>query len=132
MLHDRRRLAALADLALPAGQAEAEVLAAVQAVLREHPEYVAARDVVEHFRGHPEQVVLEAAAATLLAWDDDYDVEADFLGALASLAEQSARQQTDALSGKKLAEISADERARIVAALRARKRDPHKPDETGQ
>jgi DNA primase len=129
LLHDRDRLGQIEQLPPLPVNPETQALSALLAVLAEHPEYAGARDVVEHFRGCPEQAVIQAAAAGLLEWDEQYDTEADFRGALATLAEQAARQQTDALSQRRLSDISPDERARYMAALKDKKLDRLKPVE---
>jgi DNA primase len=130
LLHDRERLYQLDQLPPLPDNPESQALAALLSVLREHPEYSGARDIVEHFRGRPEQAVIQAAAASLLDWDDQYDAEADFRGALATFAEQSARQQTADLSQRRLSDISPDERARYMAALKDKKLDRLKPVKT--
>ncbi|MCO5760704.1 MAG: DNA primase, partial [Chromatiaceae bacterium] len=84
LLHSRERLASMPDELVLPNHPEAEALASLLAVMREHPE-AGVRDLVEHFRGRPEQASIEAAAAGLLQWDEGYDVEADFQGALATL-----------------------------------------------
>jgi DNA primase len=132
LLHARDRLERMEGLPALPGHPEAQALAALIAVMREHPEYDGPRDLVEHFRGRPEQAIVEAAAAALLDWEAGYDVDADFLGALASLAEQSARQQAAALGQRRLSDIPAEERVRLVAALKDKKLDrlkPVKPDQ---
>ena len=132
LLHDPARLGLLDALpSLPASP-ESQALAAMLAVLREHPEYAVARDIVAHFRGHPEQGLIETAAAALLDWDDGYDVEADLRGALATLQEGSAKAQSEILSRKKLSDISPEERARYMAALKDKKLDRLKPVKPGQ
>lgn len=121
LLHDPGRAARLADFPEVAG-ADVEALQAVVSVAREHPE-MTARDLVEHFRGRPEQSSLEAAAAALLVWDEDYDVEADFQGALARVRAQAGRASVKGLVGRKPSELSDEEKVRLLASLRARKPD---------
>jgi hypothetical protein len=65
--------------------------------------------------------VLEPAAAALLSWGDDYDVEADFQGALATVLAQAGRAQVKGLSGRRPSELSPDEKARLLASLKTRK-----------
>jgi DNA primase len=132
LLHSRSRLEAMPVALVLPNYPEAQALQSLLAVMREHPEYAGARDLVEHFRGHPEQATIEAAAAGLLKWDADYDVEADFQGALATLAEQAAKVETEAISRKNLSDISPDERARYMAALKNKKLDRLKPVEREQ
>ncbi|HNQ04407.1 MAG TPA: DNA primase [Thiobacillaceae bacterium] len=119
LLHDTRRAARLRDLPEQGG-VEARALGAVLALVREHPEYVA-RDVVNHFQARPEQTILEAAAADLLLWDADYDVEADFLGALAAVQRQGVKVALDRLSGKRPSDLSEEEKAHLLASLKNRK-----------
>jgi len=59
------------------------------------------------------------AAAGLLAWDEEYDVEADFQGALNTLSAQ-ARE----LSGRRSSELTTEEKVRLLASLQRRKPDP--------
>ena len=132
LLHSRERLASMPDALVLPGHPEAQALASLLTFMREHPEYAGVRDVVEHFRDQPEQASIEAAAAGLLQWDEDYDVEADFQGALATLAEQAARQETESISRKQLSDISPEERARYMAALKNKKLDRLKPVEREQ
>jgi hypothetical protein len=101
---------------------EAQVLASVLAVVREHPEFTV-RDVVEHFRGRPEQDALEAAAAGLLAWNEVYDVEADFLGALAAVRREGDKAVLGSLSGRRPSDLSPEEKALVLASVKARKPD---------
>ena len=119
VLHGPARAGQLAELP-ESSQAEAQALHAVVSLAREHPE-MAARDIVEHFRGRPEHACLVPAAAALMAWGDDYDVEADFRGALESLLSQAGRAQVRDLSGRKPSELTLDEKARLLASLKSRK-----------
>ena len=119
MLHDPRRAGQLAELP-DSTQTEAQALHALVSVAREHPE-MQARDIVEHFRGRPEHEFLVPAAAALLAWGEDYDVEADFRGALEHVEAQADRAQVKDLSGRKPSDLSPEEKARLLASLKTRK-----------
>ncbi len=119
VLHGPARAGQLAELP-ESSQVEAQALHAVVSLAREHPE-MAARDIVEHFRGRPEHACLVPAAAALMAWGDDYDVEADFRGALDSLLSQAGRAQVRDLSGRKPSDLSPEEKARLLASLKSRK-----------
>ena len=119
VLHDPGRAGQLAELP-DSTQAEAQVLHAVISVAREHPE-MQARDIVEHFRGRPEHDLLVPAAAALLAWGENYDVEADFRGALERIEAQAGRAQVKDLSGRKPSDLSPEEKARLLASLKTRK-----------
>jgi hypothetical protein len=101
---------------------EAETLQSVISLAREHPEMLA-RDIVEHFRGRPEQTWLNPAAAELMHWDENYDIDADFQGALAEVMAQANRLAVKELSGRKPSEMSELEKENLRASLRSRK--PH-------
>ena len=119
LLHDPRRAGELAGLP-ESGHAEAPAVQALVSLLREHPE-LGTRDIVEHFRGRPEQAALEAAAAGLLKLAEDYDLEADFRGALASLFHQAGRAAVRNLADRRPSELSAEEKASLLATLKTRK-----------
>ena len=119
VLHDPARAGGLAELP-ESGHAEAQAVHALISVVREHPE-LQTRDIVEHFRGRPEQAALEQAAAALLKLGEDYDVEADFQGALNSLLAQAGRATVRDLADRRPSELSPEEKARLLASLKARK-----------
>ncbi len=119
VLHDPRRAGQLAELP-DSTQIEAQTFHAVVSVAREHPE-MQARDLVEHFRGRPEHEFLVPAAAALLTWGENYDVEADFRGALESIMAQAGRAQVRDLSARKPSDLSPEEKARLLASIKARK-----------
>ena len=119
VLHDPARAGTLPELPESA-QPEAQTLHALVSLAREHPE-MRARDIVEHFRGRPEQAVLEPAAAELLKLGDDYDVEADFQGALGALLVQAGRAAVKTLSDRRPSELTPEEKARLLASLKTRK-----------
>ena len=124
LLHDTERAARMADVIEYVPQhanEEVHTLATVLSVAREHPEFTA-RDVVEHFRGRSEQPLLEAAAAGLLSWDEHYDVEADFLGALAAIKRATQKQAVEHLSGRRPSELSPEEKKRLLANLASNKK----------
>jgi len=121
LLHDPRRAGRLGELPAHPGE-EAQVLASVLALVREHPEFTV-RDVVAHFRGRPEQSALEDAAAGLLVWNEDYDVEAEFLGALAAVRREGDKAVLGSLSRRRPSDLSPEEKAMLLASLKARKPD---------
>ena len=121
LLHDPMRASQLTDLPEVPGP-EAETLQSVISLAREHPE-MSARDIVEHFRGRPEQTWLNPAAAELMHWDENYDIDADFQGALAEVMAQANRVAVKELSGRKPSEMSDLEKENLRASLRSRK--PH-------
>ena len=119
VLHDPARAGRMADLP-ESERPDAVALDTVVALLREHPE-MGRREIVDHFHGQPPQPLLNQAEAGLLAWDEDYDVEADFQGALATLAAQAGRAQARELAGRRPSELTPEEKVRLLAALQRRK-----------
>ena len=119
VLHNTARIGSLAELP-EGGSADAQALHALVSLVREHPE-MQARDIVEHFKGRPEHDCLASAAAALLFWGDNYDVEADFRGALARILAQAGRAEVRGLSDRRPSELSAEEKARLLASLKNRK-----------
>ena len=119
LLHDPTRASQLTDLPETPGP-EAEVVQAVISLAREHPE-MSARDIVEHFRGRPEQALLTPAAAELMHWDENYDIDADFQGALRTVMAQASRIAVKELAGRKPSDLSELEKANLLASLKSRK-----------
>ncbi len=122
ILHDTTRATRMVELP-ESERPEAVALTTVVALLREHPE-MGRREIVDHFAGQPEHAVLIHAEAGLLDWDEKYDVEADFQGALNTLSTQAGRAQARELSGRRPSELTPEEKTRLLAALQRRKPDP--------
>lgn len=95
---------------------EAQLLREVLALLLSAPHLNSSRDVIEAFRGHPQQVALERYAAHLITRGVDYDAEADLQCALQKIEQQSRRKELQRLSRKPLAELTADEQQRLREA----------------
>lgn len=122
LLHDTRFASRLGALPEHPG-AEAQALASVLAVMREHPEF-SPLDVQVHFEGRPEYDILKVASAASFDWDDtNYDVEADFLGALAAIRREGDKAVLGTLSGKRPSDLSPAEKALLLASLKTRKPD---------
>jgi DNA primase len=119
LLHDPTRASRLTDLP-DTQEPEAGVVQSVVSLAREHPE-MSTRDIVEHFRDRPEQAWLTPAAAELMHWDESYDIEADFQGALATVMTQANRIAVKALSGRKPSDLSDLEKVNLLASLKSRK-----------
>jgi DNA primase len=119
LLHDPKRANRLTDLP-EISHLEAEAVQAVISLVREHPE-MTVRDIVEHFNDRPEQTMLAMAAAETMQWDDNYDIESDFQGALNSVMSQANRVAVNAFSGRKPSELSDTEKAHLLASLKSRK-----------
>ncbi len=101
----------------PAGEA---VLALLEH-LRSQSTPVNSRDLIEHFRAGDHGEICRAAVEEILRWDDRYDIEAEFAGALSSLNAQASRLDVNRLSGKRPSELSAEERAALKTALLGKK-----------
>lgn len=123
VLHRPERLLGLPAELIYGSDPDLTQLGGVLAVLREHPELAEVRDLLEFYRDRPEQALVQSAVAGFLNWSEDYDSESDFRGACASLMDQFARRQLLAFAGKKLSEISPEERASYMAALKEKKLD---------
>ena len=122
VLHDPRRAGRIGELThLP--NSEAQALAAAVSLLREHPEY-GVNEIVAHFSGRPELPLLRAAAGAQLLWDEGYDVEADFERGLESLRRDQQKAAAAGLAGKRPSEMSAEDKARLLASLRHPVRKP--------
>ena len=95
----------------------------VLAVFKEHPEF-SAPNVVAHFEGRPGYDILKHAQAASMDWDDDnYDVEADFLGALAAVRRAADKAMLGSFAGRRPSELSDEEKALLLATLQGRKPD---------
>jgi DNA primase len=122
LLHRTERLKTLPELPVSENQASRQ-LEAVLAVMREHPELADEKGLYEYFRGSPEENLVWAAVRGLDEWSEDYDSESDLRGAWATLVELAAQQQMTGFKGKKLSDISPEERARYMTALKDKKLD---------
>jgi len=99
---------------LPADPAsEAQLLHDVLDVLQRTPHLESTRDVIEAFRGQPQQAALERHAAHLITRGADYDAAADLHCALLKIEQQNRRRELQRLSRKPLAELTADELRRL-------------------
>ncbi len=121
LLHDPARARHLTDLPESAEQ-EAEAVHVVISLLREHPE-LSARDIPDHFLNRPEYALIKLAAAETMHWDDAYDSEADFQGALRTVTTQASRLAVQEFSGRKPSELSELQKANLLASLKLRKPD---------
>jgi DNA primase len=119
LLHDPSRAGKMTDLP-DTNSTEAQALQVVISLVREHPE-MSARDIVEHFRDRPEHPLLVQTAAELMHRDDQYDIEADFQGALRAVLIQANRNTVRELAGRKPSELSDLEKSQLLATINARK-----------
>jgi DNA primase len=119
LLHDPSRASQLTDLPEVVGS-EVDAVQAVVSLAREHPE-IPARDIPDHFLGRPEHALILQAAGESIRLDDDYDIDADFQGALSAVTNQANRIAVKEFSGRKPSEMSEIEKAHLLASLKIRK-----------
>lgn len=79
---------------------EAEAIAAVLQVLREAGFEVGGAALVQMFQGTTYERILATAAADMLNWGEEFDVEAEFAGLMARLSEGQRRRQFQVLQAK--------------------------------
>ncbi|MBM4189421.1 MAG: DNA primase [Betaproteobacteria bacterium] len=123
LLHDPQRASRIPpsfQSRQPAGQA---VLALLEH-LHTQPPALNSRDLIEQFREGDHKEIVRAAVEEILRWDSQYDADAEFSGALASLDAQASRLDVSRLSGKRPSEMSAEERAALQSALLTPKKRP--------
>ncbi len=123
LLHDPQRASRI-PAGFQARQAAGQAVLALLDHLHLQPQTTNSRDLIEEFRAGDHGAIVRAAVEEILRWDDQYDTEAEFAGALASLDAQASRLDVSRLSGKKPSELSAAERAALQAALLSKKIAP--------
>jgi DNA primase len=110
VLHDPNRARDLGDLPAP-NDAAGRALRALLDRLAAAPGTGNTGYLVESFAGSEHHALLRQAAGVAMDWEQrDHDVEADLRGALLTLREQANRLAVAALTGKKLSEMSAEEK----------------------
>ena len=91
-------LAAGFDVALlSVGVGDEPVLAELLALLARHPEINATAMVLEHFRNAPHEALMSQVAGEILLWDQEFEAEAEFAGALEQLQKQDRQRRIEAL-----------------------------------
>ena len=120
LLHDPQRAGRIPP-SFPARQPAGQAVLALLVYLRAHAQPLNSRDLIEHFREGDHGEICRAAVEEILRWDDRYDSEAEFSGALSNLNAQASRLDVSRLSGKRPSELTAEERAALQAALLAPK-----------
>jgi DNA primase len=105
------------------GNTDGAVLAAVLEFIRSHPQIKGTAQIVQHFVGGQYESELQLAAGEILGWGEDYDIQADFDGAIAALREQHGKRTTRALDQKSLTEMSPEEKQQYLAAVSYKKLD---------
>lgn len=88
--------------------------------LRTAPAVPCSRDFIEDASHGPHGSVVRQAVEAMLGFAADYDLQAEFDGALARLEQDTARIDLRRLAGKRPSELTETERAALQAALRAR------------
>jgi hypothetical protein len=77
--------------------------------------------MTQHFQGTEHEAALAAAQADVMQWGDDFDVQAEFAGALGNLRKELHQAEIDALhvkmQGKGTSALNEQERARYLLLL---------------
>ncbi len=101
---------------------DAEAVVAVLAVLREADFAMSGPALAQMFQGTAHARTLAAAEAEMLAWGDEFDVEAEFEGLLVKLDDGERRQQFQAMQSKSAqgspSAMSSAEREQYLRLLR--------------
>ncbi len=116
VLHDPQRANRIPSTFL-AQQTAGQAVLAVLDHLRSQAPSINSRDLIEQFRDGTHGEIVRAAVEEILRWDEQYDAESEFSGALANLNAQASRLDVSRLSGKKPSELTAEERVALQAAL---------------
>ncbi len=92
---------------------------------RESADETSTAAMIQHFQGTAYEATLAAAQGDVMQWGDDFDVQAEFAGALQKLRDESRRAELESLhakmQGKDLKALSEDERARYLLLLQREK-----------
>ncbi len=120
ILHDPQRADRI-PATFQARQPAGEAVLALLGHLRSRPEPINSRDLIEQFHEGDHGEICRAAVEEILRWDDRYDAEAEFSGALSSINAQASRLDVNRLSGKRPSELTAEERTALQTALLTKK-----------
>lgn len=123
ILHDPQRASRI-PLTFQARQPAGKAVLALLEHLRTRSPTPSSRDLIEQFREGDHAKIVRAAVEEILRWDEQYDAEAEFSGALSSLHAQTSRMDVSRLSGKRPSELTTEERAALLAALTAKQAEP--------
>jgi DNA primase len=115
LLHDMTRLSRIPRM--DGEDAEIHALSGIVDLLREEGP-MSVPELIDRCADHDFAPFLRESVEGMLAWAEDYDAEADFVGALQRLEVQSGRKTLQALSAKKPSELTPEERELLQAALR--------------
>lgn len=96
----RPQLAAQFDADLPDRNAETAALSALLEFLRSQPQLQNTAAILEHFRDTPHERLLKDVSGEILGWDEDFEVEAEFAGALDRLRSQNLARRVGELLAK--------------------------------
>ncbi|HLY96161.1 MAG TPA: toprim domain-containing protein, partial [Sideroxyarcus sp.] len=110
---------------LPSGWAgegaEGAAIAAVADWLNESADEASTAAMTQHFQGTAHEAALTAAQAEAMQWGEEFDVAAEFAGALNKLREESRKAELDILNakvhGKGANALNKEEQARYLQLL---------------
>ena len=101
--------------------AEGVAIAAIADWLHESADETSTAAMIQHFQGTAHETALTAAQAEVMQWGEEFDVAAEFSGALGKLHEDSRKAELEVLHakmhGKDLKALNEQERARYLQLL---------------
>ena len=101
--------------------ADGAAIASVADWLRESADETSTAAMIQHFQGTAHEAALTAAQAEIMQWGEEFNVAAEFAGALARLHEDSRKAELEVLHakmrGKDLKALNEQERARYLQLL---------------
>ena len=100
---------------------EGAAIAALADWLRESADETSTAAMIQHFQGTAHEAAFAAAQADIMQWGEEFDVNAEFAGALSRLREESRRAELETLhakmQGRDLKVLNEQERARYLQLL---------------
>jgi DNA primase len=101
--------------------AEGAAIAALADWLHESADETTTAAMIQHFQGTAHEAAFAAAQADIMQWGEEFDVNAEFAGALSRLREESRRAELETLharmQGRDLKVLNEQERARYLQLL---------------
>jgi DNA primase len=98
--------------------AEGAAIAALADWLHESADETTTAAMIQHFQGTAHEAAFVAAQADIMQWGEEFDVNAEFAGALSKLHEESRRAELEMMHAKGgLKSLDEQERARYLQLL---------------
>jgi DNA primase len=101
--------------------ADGAAIAAIADWLNESADETSTAAMIQHFQGTAHEAAFAAAQADIMHWGEEFDVNAEFAGALSRLREESRKAELDILNakvqGKSANALNKEEQARYLQLL---------------